>query len=301
VVDKGPLEDPVATGTPGIGTEDSTVATGSTGGSTGTRGKSQGTRSSAKDPEASGDRHARTELKDAKAATIIMGVCSHPVIQHILLLESAKEQWDTLKKLYAPTGAQQLSSKVQAFTGYKATAGTTVAEIATALSTLQYEIGVIDPGERPTDGLKIGLLFQALRVLDPQYGPLILQLELSNSNKEWESVVAHVTEFERQLELSGSKSATAKALKADAIGYEGASRHDRKPRSSRPFKGYCNNCGRYGHRQLECPEEEDSGSDSAESGISGTKEQVQGPHEAPRKPAEPVEQVGMALATATAW
>jgi len=81
-------------------------------------------------------------------------------------------------------GAQQLSTKLQAFAGYRATKGTIVAEIATTLSTLQYEIGSIDPREKPTDGMKIGLLFQALRGLNPLYGPLLLQLELSSSNKE---------------------------------------------------------------------------------------------------------------------
>ena len=123
VVDLGPSLVPVATAKPPeTGKEgDSAVATGSTG-STG--GPKDGTDS------------GRGALKDAKAATIIMGVCSQAVLQHILLLESAKEQWDTLKKLFQPVGAQQLSTKLQAFAGYRATEGTTVAEIATALSML---------------------------------------------------------------------------------------------------------------------------------------------------------------------
>jgi hypothetical protein len=231
-----------------------------------------------------------------------MAACSQPVLQHILLLETAKQQWDTLKELFLPVGAQQLSTKLQAFAGYRAPKGTTVAEIAIALTTLQYEIGSIDTKEKPSNSMKIGLLFQALRGLDPLYGPLILQLELSGSNKEWEAVVAHVTEFERQIKLSGGTTAVETALKA-------SDRPVRKPngQGSRPFKGYCNNCGRFGHRQSECTEDPDSGSDSESDSGSGSAESTersvpeteQGPQEAPRKSVKPVEQAG--LATVSSW
>ena len=51
------------------------------------------------------DDDSRIGVKDAKASTIIMGACAQPVLQHILLLETAKEQWDTIKKLFLPTRA----------------------------------------------------------------------------------------------------------------------------------------------------------------------------------------------------
>jgi len=53
----------------------------------------------------------RTATKDAKASTIIMGLCSQGALQHILLLETAKEQWEALKALYSPLGLQQLGAK----------------------------------------------------------------------------------------------------------------------------------------------------------------------------------------------
>ena len=60
----------------------------------------------------------RTATKDAKASTIIMGLCSQGALQHILLLETAKEQWEALKALFSPLGLQQLGAKTQAFIGY---------------------------------------------------------------------------------------------------------------------------------------------------------------------------------------
>ena len=94
---------------------------------------------------------------DAKASTVIMGLCAPTVLQHILLLKTAKEQWSTLKTIYAPLGLQQLSAKIQAFTAYKAPENSTISEIATQLTTLQYEIGTIDPQEQPSDTIKIAI------------------------------------------------------------------------------------------------------------------------------------------------
>ena len=47
-----------------------------------------------------------TEVKDAKASIIIMGLCAIEPLQYILLLETAKEQWEALKALYRPLGLQ---------------------------------------------------------------------------------------------------------------------------------------------------------------------------------------------------
>jgi hypothetical protein len=68
---------------------------------------------SGKSPEGAGTTEAqapsepadgRTEMDDAKASTLIMGLCISNALQHVLLLSTVKEQWDTLKKLYVPLG-----------------------------------------------------------------------------------------------------------------------------------------------------------------------------------------------------
>ena len=189
--------------------------------------------------EPSGD---RTEFKDAKASTIIMGLCTQNTLQHILLLETAKEQWETLKGLYSPLGLQQLSAKIRAFTTYKPPeSGASIAEISTQLSTLQYEIGTIDPNERPSNTLKISILFQAIRALDARYSPLILQLEISDTAKDYDTIVAHLTEFERRL---GPK----EPIKESVL----SAKDLKKTPKNTKFKGKCWNCDRIGHRSTEC-------------------------------------------------
>jgi hypothetical protein len=51
-----------------------------------------------------------------------------------------------------------LSAKIQAFTSYKAPDGTKIAKVVTQLDTLQFEISLIKPVERPSDTLKILIL-----------------------------------------------------------------------------------------------------------------------------------------------
>jgi hypothetical protein len=193
----------------------------------------------------------RSLVKDAKARTVIMGLCSRDALGYILLCESAKEQWETLKGLYAPLGLQQLSAKIQAFTGYipSEEATTCVAEIANYLTTLQAEIGYIDPKERPSNTLKTSIFYKAIRVSDTRFDPLILQLELTERSLEYSTIVAKFMEFERR--IGPKTSLKEKALKADT---------GSKPKKPREFKGKCYNCGEVGHRKPECkkPKEPES-------------------------------------------
>jgi hypothetical protein len=191
-----------------------------------------------KAPEPSAD---RTGVKDAKASTIIMGLCAQSALQHILLLSTAKEQWDALKALYAPLGRQQLSAKVQAFTTYKPPeSGATVAVVATDLSTLQYEIGTIDPTEKPSDTLKISLFLQAVRALDSRFDPLILQLEISGIATDYSTIVERLSEHERRMGPKEALRETVLSARTDG----------NQPK--KPFKGKCFHCGKRGHRKSEC-------------------------------------------------
>jgi hypothetical protein len=177
-------------------------------------------------------------IKNAKASTLIMGYCAQGTLQHILLLKTAKEQWDALKALYQPLGLQQLGTKLRAFTSYTPPNDSTVATIATDLTTLQAEIGDIDPKERPSENAKIAVFLRAVRALDPRFDPLILQLEISGTVKDYAVVVTKLTEFERRL---GPK----EPIKEGAFSAQSTKG---KPK----FQGKCYNCDKPGHMARYC-------------------------------------------------
>jgi hypothetical protein len=212
---------------------ETTIEPGSTGGSA---AQSSGDGS---DPKALGPSSDRTEVKDAKASTIIMSLCTQGALQHILLLGTAREQWKALETLYAPLGIQQLSAKIQAFTSYKPPGrGATVTVVATELSTLQYEIGTIDPTEKPSETLKISILFGAIRVLDKRFAPLILQLEISGTITNYSAIIARFSEYERRM---GPKEALKESILLAKTGGK-----------SPKFQRKCFNCGKQGYRKSDC-------------------------------------------------
>ena len=139
----------------------------------------------------------RTVQKCARASSIIMKLSVQNVRQHILLQDTAKEQWDTYKRMYGSAGLQQLGVKQEAFTSYRPENGVKVSEVVTRLDTLQYEIMAIDPDERPLDRLKILVLFQAIRALDARYEPLILQLKISGRSIDYMIIIEHLLDAER--------------------------------------------------------------------------------------------------------
>jgi hypothetical protein len=199
----------------------------------------EGSKDTREEPKAPAPTVALDLKADAKASTIIMGLCNQDTLQHILLLETAQEQWDALKALYQPLGRQQLGAKIQAFTAYippKDRASVTT--VATELSTLQAEIGDIDPQERPSENAKIAVFLRAIRALDPRFDPLILQLEISDLATNYSVVVTKFTEFERRM---GPK----ESIKEGAY-----SAMDAKGKLK--FKGKCYNCGKTGHRVRDC-------------------------------------------------
>lgn len=110
--------------------------------------------------------------------------------------------------------------------------------VATELSTLQYEIGTIDPTEKPSEALKISILFGAIRALDERFAPLILQLEISGNTTDYSAIVARFSEHERRM---GPKEALKESVLLAKTG-------EKSPK----FQGKCFKCGKQGHRKSDC-------------------------------------------------
>ncbi|RFU28076.1 hypothetical protein B7463_g8263, partial [Scytalidium lignicola] len=205
--------------------------------------QSSGQSQSGTTPEPESTTTNRTRAKDANANTIIMGYCNHALKNHILGKKSAKERWEALKTIYAPMGKQQLGAKLQAFQAYQPPkTNAFVITIATELDTLQAEIEDIDPSERPSDSAKVQVLFRAVKSLNNQFDPLILQIEISmESTSNYEFIVAKFMDMERCM-------GTAKEFIKEGAFSVSFSVSD-KPQK---FKGKCFYCGKIGHKKEDC-------------------------------------------------
>ena len=103
-----------------------------------------------------------------------------------------------MKSLYAPLGLHQLEAKWTAFVNYEPQLNALIADISDELKTLESEIGTINEAARPHELLKLSIFYRAVRKLDKQYDPIILQLSLTNIT-DFEAIVAQLMEYERKL------------------------------------------------------------------------------------------------------
>ena len=206
--------------------------------------------------DGSDDAATKIMILDAKASTLIMGFCSQGPLDHIISLETAQQQWEKLKAMYAPLGLQQLDSKTQAFINYKPQQGATIATISTELSTLQSEIGAINADERPSDTMKLSILYRGVRTLSTMYDPIVLQLGLAKITN-YEDVITQLTEYERRL-AADSKAIKENVFSATTLprnkqrSYKGTSLAQEGTGQKKGFNGKCYNCGKIGHRKVDC-------------------------------------------------
>ena len=74
--------------------------------------------------------------KDALARTIIMMSAGMDRIGFILDLETAYEQWETLRKIHEPAGQHRLATLLQSFYGYQLKSKPTVDKTASDLTSI---------------------------------------------------------------------------------------------------------------------------------------------------------------------
>lgn len=178
-------------------------------------------------------------IKDAKARTIIMGYCGPEALSRILHLRTAREQWKELERAYLPLGRQQLSTALQRFYGFTPKSNASVNAIVTELREAQMDIFSIDPLQKPTDESTTVILFNALRSVNPAYGPITLQLELQSIQK-FEVIVGHLEEAERRLAAMNVQPESA--LWVD----------DKKATGKGKGKMKCWHCNKTGHVKVKC-------------------------------------------------
>jgi hypothetical protein len=84
--------------------------------------------------------------------------------------------------------------------------------------------------EKPSEALKISILFGAIRALDERFAPLILQLEISGSTTDYSVIIARFSEHERRM---GPKEALKESVLLAKTG-------EKSPK----FQGKCFKCGK---------------------------------------------------------
>lgn len=192
-------------------------------------------------------------ILDAKASTLIMGFCSQKPLDQVISLELAQEQWEKLRALYAPLGLQQLDIKTQSFINYVPRQNATIASISTELDMLQSEIGVISTEERPSDTMKLTILYRAVRSLNTKYDPIVLRLGLAKITN-YEEVVLQLMKYERRISAEG------RIIKENVFS---AMTNRNNISRRKEFKGKCFNCGKVGHRKANCRQLQQNNSNKA--------------------------------------
>jgi hypothetical protein len=100
---------------------------------------------------------------------------------------------------------------------------------------LQYDIWSINPIKKPSDTIKIAILFKAISSIDTRFEPMILQLQLSTKFDDYRAITERLIDVKRR--LSASESAKESSLRADTEGKG----------SKKRFKGECFYCKKMGH------------------------------------------------------
>ena len=184
-------------------------------------------------------------VRDAKARTVILGYCGPEALSRILHLRTAKEQWKALERAYLPLGRQQLSTALQRFYGFSPKSNASVNSIVTELREAQMDIFNIDPAQKPTDESTTAILFNALRSVNPAYGPITLQIELQGL-QELDVIISHLEEAERRLAAMNKPPETA--LRTS----DKKKKESKKKEAKGKNKLQCWHCKKEGHMRIKC-------------------------------------------------
>ncbi len=175
------------------------------------------------------------ERDNGQGRAFLLGAVGVENIGHIITLRTLKEQWNKLKQVHVSTKKVRLMDLLKQFFTYRTKTNENVHKIASRLTALQTEIAAISPVEKPTDNMKIMVLYEALG----DAFKVITEILQSAEESDFDKIVRRLRDTEES-SASRNKPQTESAL---------ATRGDRS-RSSSKFRGKCNHCKKPGQSEV---------------------------------------------------
>ena len=172
------------------------------------------------------------EFNNATAMTYIMTAVDDRQLQHIIRLDTANDQWETLNRIHRDIGLTRLIPLSRRLCGYKAGPSDSVEQIASELRTIAAVMAEIRPGEEPSEFLLARILMDSIDGTPYAMARALLE-------DKGEITMTMVIEKYKEVESRNKDEISIPEIA-------------NKASSSRKFTGKCFYCDKAGHIKTDC-------------------------------------------------
>ena len=172
------------------------------------------------------------EFNNATAMTYIMTAVDDRQLQHIIRLDTANDQWETLNRIHRDIGLIRLIPLSRRLCGYKAGPSDSVEQIASELRTIAAVMAEIRPGEEPSEFLLARILMDSIDGTPYAMARALLE-------DKGEITMTMVIEKYKEVESRNKDEISTPEIA-------------NKASSSRKFTGKCFYCDKAGHIKTDC-------------------------------------------------
>jgi hypothetical protein len=194
---------------------------------------------------------------DARTMGLLMTHVGPEQLSLIESKDSAREQWEALRRTYQPTGTVQLVQLLTHFHGFTLRSEDTVDTASAKLTTIQTDIRSVSPSEAPSDQAKSIKLMDLFCRKNRRYEPVVLLLQGRETFPSYQEVVSALARMEERIK-SSKEGGTDLALAANSRhrGKDSGTTSGRRPQNSHGNQDdtSCWHCGSKEHYRRSCPD-----------------------------------------------